>query len=374
MVEPGSIGGAGGLGGMQPAAATRAAQGAKHAFAGLPIQRGEPLSVLLADLSEEASFIHAETLEDKAKQEKTEDSVQDAWQRRRARLLQQVRSVWKGEEVGEEEKRKFSGDATELRRAIAGGTGGDSLDELLRQLGKGDASREVALLGEVLGDESLPAPERKTAETALNRLIATHGREAQAGAHSLPYAIEQAQKGSESLVALQRCYQSAIAGGLGLTLALSSTLETFGAANFNAGCDFLSRVASSEIANESRPLERAHLGDVLDRIKGLRVFRTAAARLHQALERAGGKPDKVLSDEKLTEHFFTVVGNPIEFDSRFNETLNALAPEPRLHFLQELRASVRELPDWAFPNVTERSRALQPIQEKIDYLVYEEGV
>ena len=374
MVEPGGIGSTSGLGGMHSATARTAAQSTARAFAGLQVQRGEPLSALLADLSEEASFIHAESLEEKAKQEKTEDSVQDAWQRRRARLLQQVRSVWKGEEVGEEEKRKFAGDATELRKAIAGGANGDALDELLNQLGSGDASREAALLGEVLDDDSLTAPTRKAAEGALNKLIATRGRAAQAGAHSLPFAAEQAQKGSESLMALQRCYQNAIAGGLGLTLALSSTLETFGAANFSQGCDFLSRVASSEITSESRPLERAHLGDVLDRIKGLRVFRTAAARLHQALERAGGAPDKVLSDEQLTEHFFTAVGNPLEFDTRFGATLNALAPEPRLHFLQELRASVRELPDWAFPNVTERSRALQPIQEKIDTLVYEEGV
>ena len=95
--------------------------------------------------------------------------------------------------------------------------------------------------------------------------------------------------------------------------------------------------------------------------------------MRASAEKAGSTPPD-LSAHALTERFFAAVGEPVRFEAGFAETLDGLAPEPRLRLLQELREAGRELPGWVFANEIERNRLLQPIQESIDYLVYEAGV
>ncbi|MDA8012633.1 MAG: hypothetical protein MPK07_01730, partial [Alphaproteobacteria bacterium] len=80
------------------------------------------------------------------------------------------------------------------------------------------------------------------------------------------------------------------------------------------------------------------------------------------------------SPASLTEKFFAALADPLKFNEAFAAPLESLSPAPRLRLLQEIRATVRELPDWTFTGEGERARLLQPIQDHIDFLVYEKGV
>ena len=159
-----------------PAAGRRAA-GPSSALAQLSVQKGEPLSVLLADLAEEASFLHAESLEDAAKKkEKLGDRLEDAVRQRELRLIEQVRSVW------EEEDGALGKDAEELRRR-RGQEGRSGFEQALARYAGGDASREAALLLRLMEDDPPHAGEYRE---DLARLLAERSRAVEAGAASLP--------------------------------------------------------------------------------------------------------------------------------------------------------------------------------------------
>ena len=457
---------AGNVGRHEGAAAAASAKTAEAAgaFSRLTVQRGDPLSVLLSDLNDEASFIHAESLEDQAKKDKAGD-IDDGEARRRLLLLERVQSVWN------ENDSEVSRDLDALRRARARG-GREKFQELLREFGGGDASKEAALLAALA--ESDPA-HREEYAADLEALLSGEARAVRAGANTLAESRARAREGGEELLSLQRCYQQALAAGQSVAQVLAATTAAFGTARFGAGCDFLSRAAAAELAAEARPLERAHLGELSARFKGLRVFQGVVARLEEAAERVanmskkmqetmttpslspsssttdetttttpslssslstttetitapslsspsslssspsqtssgtitGGKtaapslshsavsssPPGTITGAKtaapslspsvissspspasLTEKFFAALADPLKFNEAFAAPLESLSPAPRLRLLQEIRATVRELPDWTFTGEGERARLLQPIQDHIDFLVYEKGV
>ncbi|MGR4000864.1 MAG: hypothetical protein OD811_03610 [Alphaproteobacteria bacterium] len=365
-------------------AGVRRAAGMGGAFARLTVQRGDPLSVLLSDMSDEAGFIHAETLEDQAKKEKAGD-IRDSEATRRLEMLEKVKSVW------DESDPQVSKDLDALRRARANG-GREKFQELLRRFSGGDASREAALLAALV--ESEPTHGQEYSED-LQLLLATRGRAVEAGVSTIEESRAQSREGGESLLALQHCYQQAIAAGGSVAQVLATASATFGVARFGVGCDFLSRAAAAELSSESRPMERAHLSELSARFKGLRVFQSVVARLEEVADRVSGVQARasaaapvaesvesaestpiaeVVSSRSLAERFFSTLSDPLHFTEAFSAPLAALVPESRLRLLQELRSAVRELPDWTFAQEGERARLLQPIQDGIDHLVYEEGV
>ena len=458
---------AGNVGRHEGAAAAASAKTAEAAgaFSRLTVQRGDPLSVLLSDLNDEASFIHAESLEDQAKKDKAGD-IDDGEARRRLLLLERVQSVWN------ENDSEVSRDLDALRRARARG-GREKFQELLREFGGGDASKEAALLAALAESDSA---HREEYAADLDALLSGEARAVRAGANTLAESRARAREGGEELLSLQRCYQQALAAGQSVAQVLAATTAAFGTARFGAGCDFLSRAAAAELAAEARPLERAHLGELSARFKGLRVFQGVVARLEAAAERVanmskkiqetmtttpslspsssttnktttatpslssslstttetitapslsspsslssspsqtssgtitGGKtaapslshsavsssPPGTITGAKtaapslspsvissspspasLTEKFFAALADPLKFNEAFAAPLESLPPAPRLRLLQEIRATVRELPDWTFTGEGERARLLQPIQDHIDFLVYEKGV
>ena len=488
---------AGNVGRHEGAAAAASAKTAEAAgaFSRLTVQRGDPLSVLLSDLNDEASFIHAESLEDQAKKDKAGD-IDDGEARRRLLLLERVQSVWN------ENDSEVSRDLDALRRARARG-GREKFQELLREFGGGDASKEAALLAALAESDSA---HREEYAADLDALLSGEARAVRAGANTLAESRARAREGGEELLSLQRCYQQALAAGQSVAQVLAATTAAFGTARFGAGCDFLSRAAAAELAAEARPLERAHLGELSARFKGLRVFQGVVARLEAAAERVANMSKKIqetmtttpslspsssttnktttatpslssslstttetitapslsspsslssspsqtssgtitggktaapslsssssssspssLSDTatgtitegktaapslshsavsssppgtitgaktaapslspsvissspspaSLTEKFFAALADPLKFNEAFAAPLESLPPAPRLRLLQEIRATVRELPDWTFTGEGERARLLQPIQDHIDFLVYEKGV
>lgn len=436
---------AGNVGRHEGAAAAASAKTAEAAgaFSRLTVQRGDPLSVLLSDLNDEASFIHAESLEDQAKKDKAGD-IDDGEARRRLLLLERVQSVWN------ENDSEVSRDLDALRRARARG-GREKFQELLREFGGGDASKEAALLAALAESDSA---HREEYAADLDALLSGEARAVRAGTNTLAESRARAREGGEELLSLQRCYQQALAAGQSVAQVLAATTAAFGTARFGAGCDFLSRAAAAELAAEARPLERAHLGELSARFKGLRVFQGVVARLEEAAERVANMSKKIqetmtapslspsssttdetttttpslssslstttetitapslsssssssspssLSDTatgtitegktaapslspsvissspspaSLTEKFFAALADPLKFNEAFAAPLESLSPAPRLRLLQEIRATVRELPDWTFTGEGERARLLQPIQDHIDFLVYEKGV
>ena len=91
-------------------------------------------------------------------------------------------------------------------------------------------------------------------------------------------------------------------------------------------------------------------------------------------QRRPGARRPIFRPRALTERFFAAVGEPVRFEASFAETLDGLAPERACASFKNCAKRGASCRGWVFASEIERNRLLQPIQESIDYLVYEAGV
>ena len=76
----------------------------------------------------------------------------------------------------------------------------------------------------------------------------------------------------------------------------------------------------------------------------------------------------------FTANIIHAAANPSELQARILTPMQAAIPEARLLFFQDLRETMRALPDYLYANANEKTRVTFPLQMAIDDLVFKEGV
>lgn len=329
------------------------------------------MSQLVADLQEEAGFSEAERKED---EDSEEAGIRDRAKEARKQLLRRVQEAFskrddrtrshqqrREEKLGELLAKRNPQNAKELFETI---------DEVTKD--KGEA---LALLQSSLQKDNLDAKTKSLIESSLPEFIDNHAEAIQASVNTLAVADATASQNGLDAEKLQAFYQESVTSYQGILPVLTRITDDIGVANFETARHFLFQAIDTELASEQSSKQPEHLQSILAELQGVKIFNTIRTDAERLLTRHESVTSAVGFDrDNFTAHIIHAAANPSELQARILTPMQATPLEARLLFFQDLRETMRAMPDYLYANASEKTRVTFPLQMAIDDLVFKEGV
>lgn len=329
------------------------------------------MSQLVADLQEEAGFSEAERKEDEGSEEA---GIRDRAKEARRQLLRRVQEIFsrrdgktrshqqrREQKLGELLAQRYPQNTKELFKIV---------NEVTKD--KGEA---LALLQSFSQKGNIDAKTKSLIESSLPEFIDTNAEAIQASVNTLTVADATNLQTGLDTEKLQAFYQESVTSYQGILPVLTRITDDIGVPNFETARHFLFQAIDAELASEQSSKQPEHLQSILAELQGVKIFntiRTDAEKLlmrHKFAVNAAG-----FERDGFTSHIIHAAADPSELQARILTPMQATTPEARLLFFQDLRETMRALPDYLYANVNEKTRVTFPLQMAIDDLVFKEGV
>lgn len=329
------------------------------------------MSQLVADLQEEAGFSEAERKED---EDSEEAGIRDRAKEARRQLLRRVQETFSmrdGRTRSHQQRREQKlGELLAQRHPQNTKQLFETVDEVTKD--KGEA---LALLQSLLQKDSVDAKTKSLIESSLHEFIDTNAEAIQASVNTLAVADAAASQTGLDAEKLQAFYQESVTSYQGILPVLTRITDDIGVSNFETARHFLFQAIDAELASEQGSKQPEHLQSILAELQGVKIFntiRTDAEKLltrHESAANAAG-----FERDGFIAHVIHAAANPSDLQARILTPMQATTPEARLLFFQDLRETMRALPNYLYANANEKTRVTFPLQMAIDDLVFKEGV
>ena len=162
-------------------------------------------------------------------------------------------------------------------------------------------------------------------------------------------------------------------------VASSSVLQVFQRLGTLEGQDkitdwrsFLTESVAADLKGHPSSTDKEKLQILLVELQGFRVFNTLAAGLDQLQDRYLVPAGKEIPSGDLMQKTLDYIEQPIREYPRVENIGLQLPADKSVLFLQDFRALLKSLPDFAYVNDQQKAQLLVPLQQKIDDLTYSE--
>ena len=338
-------------------------------FGKVKVHKKPTPSQAIEDLMEELSSAHSEHFESKKVEDHKEEEEQ--FHNKYEKLIAQIEKEYPpNEEPQKEHFHEFLSRLNERepknQQDVAG---------MLADITK-DKAEAFALLHLAQKDSKTLS---LTLKTLLEKTQQTMAREdsipIQAGINTLALSRQTALTLNSSSVQLQANYQNLVGSYQGILPALTHLAQDKQLGNFQAMTDYLMHAAATDLAATNPSTQKQKLIHVLAEFQGIKVFNTLldwSDKTHQRFQTVLEEKTSLTKPE-LFHRTLKYIAKPENFNEEIKSPLQPLSPKNKVLVLQELRSGVRNLPNYLFTNgETEKARALFPLQNEIDKLVFEE--
>lgn len=135
---------------------------------------------------------------------------------------------------------------------------------------------------------------------------------------------------------------------------------------------FLTESVAADLKGHPSSTDKEKLQILLVELQGFRVFNTLASGLDQLQDKYLAPAGKDLSSGSLMQQTLDYVEQPIREYPKVESIGLQLPGDQPVLFLQDFRALLKSLPDFAYANEQQKAQLLVPLQQKIDDLTYSE--
>jgi len=336
---------------------------------GASVQVAADPNDLLTDAAEEITFEHSERVEARGLEERELEEPPPL----QLPPIHQIHEYLEACGHGDPQRRleEFLEDLK--RNAHQGGT--DPREQARRQFGE-VTERYLALcfaadeLARTGGHDALLDDVR----AALEELQDDAGPRLRADLNSIGAAARFGDGDPGRVAALQASYRDAVLGGQNLGEMLKGALERFGEGDYRAAVQHLIRALGEDLASIQGPsAQPARLNAVLQDLYSMEVLATmldGCQKLARQMNAEHGLPAPRAGD--LLQDLIGASGERWSNPGRFGaiaDKYEAREPAPRIAFLTQARALVRDLPLKVFPDTDARSNVLEAAQGALDAAV-----
>ena len=355
---------------IESAARTRPVHKTSGNFGRVKVHKRAQPSQAIEDLMEELSAAHSEHFEAK----KVEDSQKEEELHGKdyEKLIAQIEKEYP---PNEEPQQKHIKDFIQ-RLHERTPQNQQELEQSLADITK-DKAEAFAILNYTLkqAGTTLSTSVQTLLEKTQRTMAARDARTIQAGINTIALSKQLAPRLNVESAALQASYQSLVSSYQGILPALTDLAQNKQLDKFGAMTDFLMQAAAKDLAATNPSTQKQKLLHVLAEFQGVKIFNTLLDWSDKTYARFQTKLQEktTLTKPELFSKTLQYVAKPENFNKEIKHPLRHLAPSDRVLVLQELRSSVRSLPDYLFRSgEAEKARALFPLQNEIDKLVFEQ--